>query len=135
WLLDLVRFLKDECALDRNSILQVVDYVSSQGEIATDRTLIVELFEDAVGDPRLVLHSPFGGRVNGPWAIVLAAAIRERLGVEAQINSGDDGLLLRFANAEVEPPVDLVKEMTAGEARERILADLPNSAVFTAQFR
>src|SRR5579884_3820969 len=93
----LVSFLRGECALDRNSILQVVDYVHGQGEIATDRTLIVELFEDAVGDPRLVLHSPFGGRVNGPWAIVLAAAIRERLGVEAQINSGDDGILLRFA--------------------------------------
>jgi ATP-dependent Lhr-like helicase len=131
----LVAFLRDECALDRSSILQIVDYVHGEREIATDRTLIVELFEDAVGDPRLVLHSPFGGRVNGPWAIVLAAAMRERLGVEAQINTADDGILLRFNNADVEPPVDLIRGMTSAEARERILADLPNSAVFTAQFR
>src|SRR5437773_346536 len=105
---ELVRFLRRGCALDRNSIVVAIDYVARQlesvGAIASDRSVIVELFEDALGDPRMVVHSPFGGRVNGPWAIALAGAIRARLGVEAQINSGDDGFMLRFANADAEAP-------------------------------
>ncbi|HUX88636.1 MAG TPA: DEAD/DEAH box helicase [Chloroflexota bacterium] len=135
----LIRFLADECALDRNALIQVVDYVARQldaaGQIATDRTIVVEVFRDAIGDPRMVVHSPFGGRVNGSWAIVLAGAIRERLGVEAQVIASDDGILLRFANAEITPPVDLVGQITSQEARARILAELPNSATFGAQFR
>ncbi|HEY3110369.1 MAG TPA: DEAD/DEAH box helicase, partial [Chloroflexota bacterium] len=102
---ELVRFLRRECALDRNSIVVAIGYVAGQlsavGAIASDRAIVVELFEDALGDPRMVVHSPFGGRVNGPWAIALAGAIRARLGVDPQISSGDDGFMLRFANAEL----------------------------------
>lgn len=134
-----VTFLHQECGLDRNALVQVVDYIARQldaaGDLATDRTVIAEVFGDAIGDPRLVVHSPFGGRVNGPWGIVLAGAIRERFGVEAQVITGDDGILLRFANAEIKPPVDLLGDITSQEARERILAELPNSATFGAQFR
>ena len=66
----------------------------------------METFEDALGDPRLVVHSPFGGRVNGPWGIALAHAIRERLGVEPQVITGDDGILLRFGSTAESDPGD-----------------------------
>ncbi|HEY3083706.1 MAG TPA: DEAD/DEAH box helicase [Chloroflexota bacterium] len=138
-LTELVRFLRDECALDRNSIVLLIEHLHGQlehvGQVATDRTIVVELYEDALGEPRMVVHSPFGGRVNGPWGIALAGAIREKLGVEAQINTGDDGILVRFSGAETEPPADLVPRLTSGEARERLVNDLPGSAVFGAQFR
>jgi len=48
------------------------------GVIATDRTIVVETFTDALGAGRMVVHSPFGGRVNGAWALVISDAIRER---------------------------------------------------------
>ncbi len=135
----LVSFLRDECALDRNGILQIIGHVSGQvaamGAIASDRTIVVELFSDLLGEPRMVIQSPFGGRVNGPWAIALASAIKERYGVDCQPHSGDDGVLLRFANAETDVPADLVREMTSAEARERLINALPGSAVFGAQFR
>lgn len=135
----LAAFLGRECGLGRNALVQAVEHVARQldavGELATDRTVIVEVFEDAIGDPRLVVHSPFGGRVNGPWGIALAGAVRERLGVEARAVSSDDGILLRFASAEVTPPTDLVSAVTSQEARERLLAELPGSATFGAQFR
>jgi ATP-dependent Lhr-like helicase len=135
----LLGFLTRECALDRNSAIIAIDYLARQldavGRIATDQAIVVETFEDAIGEPRLVVHSPFGGRVHGPWSVVLAGAMRDRLGVEPQATVGDDGFLLRFTNAEVEPPVDLVSAITSGEARERLVADLPNTATFGAQFR
>ena len=135
----LLRLLVRECALDRNSVLQLVEHVAGRleaaGQLASDRAVVVELFADAIGEPRMVLHSPFGGRVNGPWGIVLTAALRERYGIDAQVIANDDGILFRFASAEVEPPTDLVASVTAAEARERLLAELPHSATFGAQFR
>ena len=44
----------------------------------------------------MVLHAPFGGRVNAPWGMALGRRMRERLGVEVQVQTTDDGLMLRL---------------------------------------
>jgi ATP-dependent Lhr-like helicase len=135
----LLTWLRQEYALDDNSAWCVVDYVASQldhsGAISSDRTILVEAFADALGDPRLVVQTPFGGKVNGLWAITLASALRERTNVQVEVQSNDDGILLRFPDADADFPLEVVTQMSAVEARQRILQELPNSAVFGAQFR
>lgn len=135
----LLLWLRQHYALDANSAWSIIDYVASQldhaGAISSDRTILVELFEDTLGDPRLVIQTPFGGKVNGLWGLALASALRERAGVEVELESNDDGILFRFPDADADIPLDLITSMTASEARERILQELPNSAVFGAQFR
>ncbi len=136
---DVAAWLERECALDRNSARNLIAYVRHQldvmGAISSDCTIIVESFEDAIGEPRIVIHSPFGGRVHGPWGLALASALRERTGIEVEVQVSDDGILLRFPGADQPPPLDVIREMTPVEARERILRELPESAVFGAQFR
>ncbi len=136
---DLLTWLATDYALDANSAWSVIDYVAGQldhtGVISSDHTILVELFEDALGEPRMVIQSPFGGKVNGLWGLALASALRERTGVEVELQSNDDGILFRFPDADSEFPLDLVTDLTPDEARERILLELPNSAVFGAQFR
>ncbi len=135
----LLGWLHEQYALDRRSAWHTVDYLAGQlgqaGALSSDRTILVEVFEDALGDPRLVVHSPFGGRVNGPWGLALAGALRERTGVEIEVETNDDGILLRLLDAEAEFPLDVIAEMGPVEARERILKELPDSAVFGAHFR
>ena len=132
-------WLRDSYALDANSAWLALDYVAGQldkvGAISSDRTIIVEAFDDPLGDPRMVIHSPFGGRVNGPWGLALAGALRERTGVDVEVQTNDDGILLRFPDADAEFPLDIVSGMGPAEARERILRELPDSAVFGARFR
>ena len=82
-----------------------------------------------------MIHSPFGGRVNGAWGIVLRSALEERTGVEVEMQANDNGMIFRFPSLEGLPPVDILQSMTPAEARERLLRDLPNSAAFGAQFR
>ena len=65
----------------------------------SDRTILVERFRDELGDWRLVVHSPFGAQVNGPWALAIAARMRERRGVEVQRAAADDGIVLRLPDA------------------------------------
>jgi len=136
---NLLDWLRRDYALDTNSAWHVVDYVAGQldhaGAISSDRTVLVELFDDALGDPRMVIQTPFGGKVNGLWGLALAGALRERIGVNVEVESNDDGILFRFPEGDADFPLDLVSQVGADEARERILSELPNSAVFGAQFR
>ena len=61
-----------------------------------DRTIVVERFRDELGDWRVVVHSPFGARCTRPWALAIAARLRERYGVDAQAMHTDDGIVLRL---------------------------------------
>ena len=135
----LLERLGDEYAMDRRSAWHTVSYLAEQLEhadaISSDRAIVVEVFEDTIGDPRMVIHTPYGGRVNGPWALALTSALRERMGTEIEVETNDDGILLRLLDAESDFPIDVITEMTASEARERILQELPDSAVFGARFR
>ena len=49
------------------------------GHLPDDRTIVVERFRDELGDWRVVLHSPFGAQVHAPWALAVAARLREAL--------------------------------------------------------
>jgi len=135
----LLNWLSETYALDERSAWQTLDYLAGQldqtGAVATDRCILVEIFDDALGDPRMVIHSPFGGRVNGPWGLALASALRERMGLEIETETNDDGILLRLLETDAEFPVDVVSGMGPAEARERLLRELPDSAVFGTRFR
>ncbi|MBI5030441.1 MAG: DEAD/DEAH box helicase [Chloroflexi bacterium] len=135
---ELREWLKSEYALDENSVNNLLAHVQRQmdavGVIASDKTIVVETFQDAVGEPRMVIHSPFGGRVNGAWALALTSILRERTGVQIETQSNDDGILFRFPSTS-QVSSEIVQKLAASDARERILHELPNSAVFGAQFR
>src|SRR5258707_13276472 len=81
----------------------LIAYLGEQREatryVPDDRTVLVERFRDELGDWRMVVHSPFGAQVNGPWALAIGARLRERRGVEAQVASADDGIVLRLPDA------------------------------------
>ncbi|HEX7587948.1 MAG TPA: DEAD/DEAH box helicase, partial [Anaerolineae bacterium] len=132
------QFLMLNYALDDKSARNLVAHVQRQleatGVMASDTTIVAESFQDAIGEPRLVLHTPFGGRVNGAWALALTSALRERLGADVETQTNDDGILFRFPQTTA-ASIDLIQQMTPREARERILRELPNSAVFGAHFR
>jgi ATP-dependent Lhr-like helicase len=136
---DVVAWLQTEFELDVHSARNAASYVSRQmdvlGAISSDKTVIAELFTDPLGDLRLVIHSCFGARVNSPWALVLTSAFREALGTRPEVMVSDDGILFRFLETDRDPPLDLLHEIGPVEARERVLGELPNSAVFGAQFR
>ena len=136
---DILDWLQEEYKLDIHSARNAVNYVKRQmdvlGAISSDRTIVAELFTDPLGDLRLVIHSCLGARVNSPWALALTQAFRDAMGTQPEVMVSDDGILFRFLETDQGPPLDLIREMGPVEARERLLAELPNSAVFGSQFR
>src|SRR5687768_14116669 len=75
--------MAERYSADRATIASLVAYVREQravcGVVPDDRQLVLEHFRDEVGAVRMVLHAPFGGRVNAPWGMALAQRVRESL--------------------------------------------------------
>jgi ATP-dependent Lhr-like helicase len=124
---------------DEPTTRSLVEYVQSQRavtRIVPDETrLVLEHFRDEVGSVRMVLHAPFGGRVNAPWGMALGRRMRERLGVDVQVQTTDDGLMLRLPDLGAAPPIDVIRSLGADEAEGLVLEEVGQSSLFGARFR
>jgi len=90
--------------LDAWATDNLITYLDEQreatGHVPDDRTIVVERFRDELGDWRVAVHTPFGAQVHAPWALCVAARMRERFGVEVQAMHGDDGIVFRLPDIE-----------------------------------
>ncbi|MEO7361199.1 MAG: DEAD/DEAH box helicase, partial [Gemmatimonadaceae bacterium] len=124
---------------DADTVRSLAEYVHTQRElteIVPDETsLVLEHFRDEVGSIRMVLHAPFGGRVNAPWGMALGRRVRERLGVEIQVQTTDDGLMLRLPDMGASPPLDIIRALGFDEAQQLVLEEVGASSLFGARFR
>ena len=118
----------------RNLVTFLREQENATGVVPSDRSIVVERFRDEIGDWRVCVLTPFGGRVHAPWAMALAARLRDSLDVEAQSIWSDDGIALHFPDADVPPPLaDLL--LDPDEIEELVLGELASSALFGSRFR
>lgn len=129
------RYACDEATI--NTLRRYVDMQRlSTGVVPDDRTIVVEHFRDETGSVRVVIHATFGGRVNAPWAMALAHRARESLGgVDVQVQTTDDGIMLRMPDLGSLPPVHALMGMTAAEAEQLVMEEVGASSLFGARFR
>ena len=124
---------------DEATARSLVAYTHEQRGVTSvvpdDRLLVAEHFRDDVGSVRIVLHAPFGGRVNAPWGMALAQRFRETLGVDVQVQTTDDDIMLRLAQLDASPPLHLLHGLSPDEASRRVTAEVGDSSLFGARFR
>ncbi|HEV8221068.1 MAG TPA: DEAD/DEAH box helicase, partial [Streptosporangiaceae bacterium] len=125
--------------LDELAAGNLINYLTAQreatGYVPDDRTLVLERFRDELGDWRLVLHSPYGARVHAPWALAIAARLRDRYsGMDVQALHTDDGIVIRVPDADEPPPAGLAL-LDAEEVEPLVTAELGSSALFASRFR
>ncbi len=107
---------------------------AATGAVPSDRTVVIERFRDEIGDWRVCILSPFGARVHAPWALALAARLRESLGLEVQSIWSDDGIALHLPDADAPPASDALV-LEPDEIEELVVAEVGQSALFGARFR
>ena len=124
---------------DEATARSLVTYAHEQrgvtGVVPDDRVLVAEHFRDDVGGVRIVLHAPFGGRVNAPWGMALAQRFRETLRVDVQVQTTDDGIMLRLSQLDATPPLHLLHGLGPDEASRRVTSEVGDSSLFGARFR
>jgi ATP-dependent Lhr-like helicase len=132
--------LASEYSCDAATVHSLVEYVRAQqaatGIIPDDRNIVIEQFRDETGAVRLVIHAAFGGRVNAPWGMALAQRARDALSEsDVQVQTTDDGIMLRLPGLGTTTPVSALLGMNAAEASQLVMEEVGSTSLFGARFR
>lgn len=132
------KWLQTDFMLEDGAVDMLLDYIAEQRQythhVPSDRRIVVERFRDEIGDWRVSILSPFGGRVHAPWALALAGELSQRAGYQVDVLYGDSGVAVRFADAD-ELPTGLSLFPDADTVEERVMEQLARSALFAGRFR
>ncbi|MDQ2952726.1 MAG: DEAD/DEAH box helicase, partial [Chloroflexota bacterium] len=130
--------LREVHDLDELAAKNLLEYLRDQqaaaGAVPDDKTIIVERYVDEVGDWRVCILTPFGGKVHAPWAMAIGAMVRERSDMEIDVLWTDDGIVARFPEAERAPePEVVIPDPDTAEAM--VIDRLGQTPLFAARFR
>ncbi|HEV7772137.1 MAG TPA: DEAD/DEAH box helicase [Conexibacter sp.] len=124
--------------LDDLAARNLLDFLREQQQatrvIPSDKTIVIERFRDEIGDWRLCVLSPYGGRIHAAWGLALSARIRDQLGLEADAIWSDDGIIVHLPDADEAPGADIAL-IEPDELEDMVVAELSGSALFGARFR
>src|SRR5262245_32271272 len=130
--------LQSDYTLDERAASNLLTFLREQegatGAVPSDRTIVVERFRDEIGDWRLCILTPFGGRVHAPWALALGARLRDALGLEAQSIWSDDGIAFHLPDADAPPPTEELL-VDPDELEDLVVAEVGETALFGSRFR
>jgi ATP-dependent Lhr-like helicase len=132
--------LESEYSCDAATARSLIEYVRAQkaatGMVPDDQNIVVEHFRDETGSIRVVIHAAFGGRVNAPWGMALAQRARDALkATDVQVQTTDDGIMLRLPDLGTIAPLSVILGMTAGEASQLVMEEVGSTSLFGARFR
>ncbi len=127
----------------RNLIAYLREQLAATHVLPSERTIVLERFRDEIGDWRLCVLSPYGGRVHAAWGLALSARMRERFGFDADVIWSDDGIVLHLPDldspsaedAQAVPSAAELVLIDPEEVQEAVTGELAGSALFGARFR
>jgi ATP-dependent Lhr-like helicase len=130
--------LTREHDLDARAAENLLQYLRDQMQAARAvpdaATVVIERVRDELGDWRVCVLSPRGGRIHAPWAMAAAAKIREETGVDVETLWGDDGFVVRFPDVDAPPDVRLLLP-DPEDVQALVVRQLGGTALFAAKFR
>lgn len=134
-----IEFLKLACGLDAAGGEQAVEYILAGravlGAIPTQTTVIAERFFDESGGMQLVIHAPFGGRINKAWGLALRKRFCRSFNFELQAAATDNGLNISLSEQHSFPLADVFRFLHPNSARTVLEQAVLASPLFTARWR
>ncbi|HYC59738.1 MAG TPA: DEAD/DEAH box helicase [Thermoanaerobaculia bacterium] len=135
---DAIRRLTTKHDLDKVAAENFIQYLADQeeatGAVPDDQNIVIERVMDELGDWRVCVLSPFGGKIHAPWAMVVAAKVRQQLAIDVESMWSDDGFIVRFPETDQPPSTDLIIP-DPDEIEQLLLRQLGASSIFAAKFR
>jgi ATP-dependent Lhr-like helicase len=117
-----------------NLVRYLADQAAAAGAVPDDRTILIERCRDELGDWRICVLSPFGGRIHAPWAMAVVERARAETGLDVETMWTDDGFVVRFPETD-EPPDPKLLLPASEEVEALVLRQLGGTAMFAAKFR
>lgn len=134
-----VEWLESEPGLRRPAAFQVAEYLAQSkrilGTLPDDGTLVLERFFDESGGMQLVVHSPFGSRVNRAWGLALRKRFCRQFNFELQAAATEEGILLSLGPRHSFPLEDVFRYLEPGSVRPVLVQALLDAPVFQTRWR
>ncbi len=134
-----VHWLMQECGLDQRGAQQAVEYIlagkSVLGAVPTQQTIVAERFFDESGGMQLVLHAPFGGRVNRAWGLALRKRFCVTFDFELQAAATDEGIVLSLGEKHSFPLDTVFAFLNPKTLREVLTQAVLQAPMFMTRWR
>lgn len=134
-----INWLQAECGLDRRGAEQATTYVAAGrsvlGAVPTQQTIIAERFFDEGGGMQLVLHAPFGGRLNRAWGLALRKRFCATFNLELQAAATDEGIVISLGERHSFPLASIFGFLRSENVREVLTKTILTAPMFISRWR
>ena len=133
------RHLETTLGLPAAAAEQIADYLAAAlaalGAMPTQKTLVLERFFDESGGMQLVLHAPFGRRINRAWGLALRKRFCRKFNIELQAAATEDAIVLSLGPSHSFPLDDVFRYLRAGSVRDVLVQALLDAPMFAVRWR
>ena len=132
-------FLTDEVGLEPSAAQQLADYLSiariALGVMPTQYEIVMERFFDESGGTQLVIHSPYGSRINKAWGLALRKRFCRQFNFELQAAATEDSIVLSLSTSHSFPLEDVARYLNSKTVRDVLIQAMLAAPMFTARWR
>ena len=132
-------WLVKEIHLPTPAAEQIADYFANTyralGAIPSQQTLVMERFFDESGGMQLVLHSPFGNRINRAWGLALRKRFCRSFNFELQAAATDDAIVISLGTQHSFPLEEVFRYLNSKTVRDLLVQALLDAPMFTIRWR
>src|SRR5207342_787657 len=134
-----VAWLDKDVGLDEATARQLIDYFARQqsalGLLPTQQTLAMERFFDESGGTQLVIHSPYGSRVNRAWGLALRKRFCRKFNFELQAAATEDAIVLSLSTSHSFPLLEVSRYLHSATATDILVQALLDAPLFGVRWR
>jgi ATP-dependent Lhr-like helicase len=134
-----LRWLVDEVGIAAPAAEQLVEYLAAAhaalGCLPTQDTVVLERFFDEVGGMQLVVHSPYGSRLNRAWGLALRKRFCRKFNFELQAAATEDNIVLSLTTAHSFELADVARYLNSATVRPVLIQAMLDAPMFTARWR
>jgi ATP-dependent Lhr-like helicase len=136
---EVVEWLEETGHIDRAGAEQAINYVAAQhaatGMVPTQKKVLFERFFDESGGMHLVIHAPFGSRINKAWGLALRKRFCRTFDFELQASADDNGIVLSFGDRHSFPLEQMFHLVPSKQARDVLVQAFLAAPFFGTRWR
>ncbi|MBQ4856086.1 DEAD/DEAH box helicase [Rhodanobacter sp. B2A1Ga4] len=134
-----VAWLHDQLGLDKAAAQQLADYLArakaALGVLPSQHTLVLERFFDESGGTQLVIHTPWGSRINRAWGLALRKRFCRQFNFELQAAATEDAIVLSLSTSHSFPLEEVAHYLHSNSAEHVLVQALLDAPLFPARWR
>ncbi|HEX3407426.1 MAG TPA: helicase-related protein, partial [Caulobacteraceae bacterium] len=134
-----LRWLVDEVGIAAPAAEQLLEYLAAAHAaldcLPTQDTIVFERFFDEVGGMQLVIHSPYGSRINRAWGLALRKRFCRKFNFELQAAATEDNIVLSLTTAHSFELADVARYLNSATIRPLLIQALLDAPMFITRWR